>query len=250
MIIVWSRRRGKVRKLASLCLIALHIPHCLYRILKLFMLLFPLRFFFLAKIGLKFGGFLLNFHLTLMSLDFEAISFADSLMFTDSIWIECSPASTTRSKVIVITSRKGLLGHFHIVALAFSCDGLLWLAVFSQRTLIDVRFTNHWVRFAGFLMWYQWFLVKTTAAIFALYKCFFDEGVERLRIELIYICFGDAAFAGQLLKTFWSSWAWSPLFWGFEIFGIFPFLLASLDVDRQTVGTEPSSSSSYSRPQI
>ena len=95
------------------------------------MLLFPFRFFFLSEIGLEFGGFLFNFHLVLMCLDLEAVSFAHSFVFTDSIWIESSPASTARSKVIVVTSGKGLLGHFHIVALAFSCDGLLWLAVFS-----------------------------------------------------------------------------------------------------------------------
>lgn len=250
MIIIWSRRRRKVRKLASLCLIALHISHSLYRILKLLMLLLPLRFFFLSEIGLEFGGFLFNFHLTLMSLDFETISFADSFMFTDSIGIESSPTSAARSKIIVITSRKGLLWHFHIVALAFSCDGLFRLAVFSQRTLIDIRFTNHWIRFTGLLMRYQWFLVKTTAAIFALYECFFNESVERLCIELIYVCFSDAAFAGQLLESLWSSWTWSPFFRRLQILGIFPFLFASLDVDRQAVGTEPSSSSPYSRPQM
>lgn len=67
------------------------------------MLLLPFRLFFFTEIRLEFGGFLFDFHLVLMSLDLEAIPFADSFMFADSIWIESSPASAARSEVIVIT---------------------------------------------------------------------------------------------------------------------------------------------------
>jgi hypothetical protein len=192
MIVIGAGRWGEVRELTSFGLYSFDLPHCFDSILKFFMLYFPLGFLLLAKGRFHFARLLyfllINWSFYMCHLYW--ISFANSLMFSYSIRIEFSPASTTGYQIST-NFWLTILSHLLFVLIAWShrFDWLLRFRILAHRTFVDIWFLDHWICFASLLMWNQRFRIESSSTVFALNQSIFHKSIKRLSVELIDVFF-------------------------------------------------------------
>lgn len=171
VIVIWSGRWRKVREFTSFGLYSFDLPHSFDGILEFFMLYFPLGFLLLTEDRFHFARllyfFLIDWSFFLCHLD--GISFADSLMFSYSIRVEFSSASTAGDQIsthiwLVILPR--LL--FVLIAWCHGFDWLLRFRKLPHRTFVYIWFLDHRINFACLLMWNQRFGIESSSTVFAL----------------------------------------------------------------------------------
>lgn len=92
--------------------------------------------------------------------------------------------------------------------------------------------------------------IEPSETVLALDKCLFDETVEGVGVELVYVFGGDVALFEKVVKALGRPRAGSSFFGRLEVLLIFPLLLAGLEVDGQTFGSEPEWHNFYYLPQI
>lgn len=101
VIVVRRRWRRKIRYLATFGFNRSHLTHHLHCILKFLVLNFPFCLFLFAKIRLHFRRFHFLFILWFL-LDLHSFSFANVLMFSNSVSHKLSATSSAWNKVVVL----------------------------------------------------------------------------------------------------------------------------------------------------
>ncbi len=97
--------------------------------------------------------------------------------------------------------------------------------------LFDVWLSNHGMFSTSFLMGYQRLIVELSATVLTLNQSLFHVSVEGTAVHIDDIIFGDFVFGKKSLQTLGRSGTGSSLLERFEIFFIFPFLLARFDMN-------------------
>ena len=92
--------------------------------------------------------------------------------------------------------------------------------------------------------------IEPSETVLALDKSLFDKTVEGVGIELVDVLGGDTALFKKVVKPLGWSGAGSSFLGRLEILFVFPLLLAGLEVDGQTFGSEPEWQHFYYLPQI
>lgn len=180
--------------------------------------------------------FLLYLHLYLW-LYLYPIAFAHLLVLSNPIRVEFPPASPARHQIAAFPFI--FFGYLEVVpSISFGRNRFFFLYSLAEWSLIDIRLSDHGMRLAGLLMRHQRFLIESPTAVLALNKCLLHEGIERFRVELVYIVLGDLSLCGEVLKTFRRLGARTSLLGRFEVLLVLPLFLAGLDVDGQAVRAE------------
>ena len=192
VIVIWAGRWRKVWEFTSSGLYSFDLLHGFDGILEFFMLYFPLGFLLLTEDWFHFARLLYFFLIgwSFFLCDLDRIRFADSFVFSYSIRVEFSSASTAGDQIsthfrLVIFPR--LL--FVLIAWSHGFDWLLRFRKLPHRTFVYIWFLDHRTSFAGLLMWNQRFGIEPSSTVFALNEGIFNKGVKRLCVELIDVVF-------------------------------------------------------------
>lgn len=103
---------------------------------------------------------------------------------------------------------------------------------------LNVRFSDHGLSHASFLMRSEGFFIELSATILALNKSFLHESVKSTMIELNDVLSGDFVLREQLIHSLRDMGTGTTKFRGFVTLLVFPFLLAGLDVNAKRFGTK------------
>ena len=177
------------------------------------------------------------------------LPFAHSLVFGKSISIESPTAPSAWNQVA--SSILPTVLCLKLIPVASRTDRLFGLLrVLAHWSFVHKGLLDHRIPLAGLLMRNQWFLVKLSPTVLALYQPFLHKSIKRLSVKVVYVCPCDFVLRNQLLKPRRSLRTWSALLRRLLILLVFPLFLACLNVDAETLGSKPKSQHLYSLPHM